>query len=151
PPSAMKTCSGNCVSSSQAMKPANEMFSSGRRGPYRQLSHPVGPASPRRLVCAPAATSTYSVADQPGMGERTMSLHSGLQNFRSALAPRRSQRGHRPRDSARAARQRPNLEVLEDRTLPSTFTVLNLADSGAGSLRQAVLDANSPAFPGLDV
>src|SRR5262249_62405763 len=37
----------------------------------------------------------------------------------------------------------PRLEVLEDRSLPSTFTVLNLADSGAGSLRQAILDANA--------
>src|SRR4029450_5944004 len=44
-------------------------------------------------------------------------------------------------------------ETLEDRrllsfspaTVPSPFTVLNLADSGAGSLRQAVLDANALA------
>src|SRR5262249_21324227 len=43
------------------------------------------------------------------------------------------------------------LELLEGRTLPSTFTVLNLADSGEGSLRQAILDANSPAYPGADV
>jgi hypothetical protein len=35
------------------------------------------------------------------------------------------------------------LLVLEDRTLPSSFVVTSLADSGAGSLRQAVLDANS--------
>ncbi|MCI0358872.1 MAG: hypothetical protein L0211_10370, partial [Planctomycetaceae bacterium] len=38
-------------------------------------------------------------------------------------------------------------ESLEDRTLPSTFTVLNLADSGHGSLRQAVADANALAGP----
>src|SRR5687768_4717120 len=37
----------------------------------------------------------------------------------------------------------PRLEAMEDRSLPSTFTVLNLADSGEGSLRQAVLDANA--------
>jgi hypothetical protein len=43
------------------------------------------------------------------------------------------------------------VEALEDRAVPSTFTVLNLADSGDGSLRQAILDANSPAFPGADV
>src|SRR4051794_2243094 len=43
---------------------------------------------------------------------------------------------------------RPQLEALEDRTVPSTFTVLNLADSGEGSLRQAVLDAN--ALSGAD-
>ena len=32
---------------------------------------------------------------------------------------------------------------LEDRTAPAVFTVTTLADSGAGSLRQAVLDANA--------
>src|SRR5436190_5877887 len=37
---------------------------------------------------------------------------------------------------------------LEDRTVPTTFTVANLADGGPGSLRQAVLDAN--AHPGAD-
>src|SRR5215813_11036486 len=42
----------------------------------------------------------------------------------------------------------PRLEALEDRTVPSTFLVENLADSGPGSLRQAVLDAN--ALPGAD-
>jgi predicted outer membrane repeat protein len=36
---------------------------------------------------------------------------------------------------------RPRLEVLEDRTVPSTFFVTNLLDAGAGSLRQAVLNA----------
>jgi len=40
------------------------------------------------------------------------------------------------------------LEFLDDRTVPSTFTVDNLADSGPGSLRQAILDAN--ALPGAD-
>ena len=34
-------------------------------------------------------------------------------------------------------------EALEDRTVLSSFTVVNNLDSGAGSLRQAVLDANS--------
>src|SRR5829696_123499 len=34
------------------------------------------------------------------------------------------------------------IEALERRTLFSTFTVLNLADSGEGSLRQAVQGAN---------
>jgi hypothetical protein len=38
---------------------------------------------------------------------------------------------------------------LEDRTVPSTFTVGNLADSGFGSLRAAIADAN--ANPGADL
>ncbi len=42
-----------------------------------------------------------------------------------------------------------SVERLEDRTVPSTFTVRTLADGGPGSLRQAVLDAN--AHPGPDV
>lgn len=37
----------------------------------------------------------------------------------------------------------PRLESLEDRLAPATFTVLNTLDSGIGSLRQAILDANS--------
>jgi hypothetical protein len=46
----------------------------------------------------------------------------------------------------RPARRRhlvPHLDVLEDRTLLNTYTVTNLADSGPGSLRQAVLDADA--------
>lgn len=34
------------------------------------------------------------------------------------------------------------LDRLEDRSVPSTFTVTNTNDSGLGSLRQAILDAN---------
>src|SRR5262249_59975192 len=68
-----------------------------------------------------------------------MSFRSWLQNLRSALATRRRQL--RPRDSARAASHRPSLEILEDRTVPSTFTVLNPADSGDGSLRAMIAAA----------
>jgi thiol-disulfide isomerase/thioredoxin len=42
----------------------------------------------------------------------------------------------------------PCLDVLEDRTVLSTLTVLNSLDNGPGSLRQAILDADSN--PGLD-
>jgi hypothetical protein len=52
------------------------------------------------------------------------------------------------------ARCRPRLECLENRWLPSTLTVLNTADSGAGSLRAAIAAAQSGdriVFdPGLD-
>jgi hypothetical protein len=45
--------------------------------------------------------------------------------------------GVTPSGTAQATRRRfrPRLETLEDRTLPSTFTVMNLNDSGPGSLR----------------
>ena len=39
-------------------------------------------------------------------------------------------------------RRRLFVEQLEDRRLLATFTVINIADSGAGSLRQAIVDAN---------
>src|SRR5207253_2070565 len=37
------------------------------------------------------------------------------------------------------------LQELEDRTAPAVFTVSTLTDSGPGSLRQAILDANAHA------
>ncbi len=56
-----------------------------------------------------------------------------------------------PGRASRAKSQpfQPRVERLEDRTVPSTFTVSTLADSGPGSLRQAILDAN--ANPGADL
>jgi hypothetical protein len=53
--------------------------------------------------------------------------------------------------AAKAVRRsrRPRFETLEDRAVPSTFLVNNLGDSGDGSLRQAVLNAD--ANPGADV
>jgi hypothetical protein len=38
-----------------------------------------------------------------------------------------------------------SLEPLESRIAPATFTVTNTADSGVGSLRQAILEANATA------
>src|SRR5262245_3669758 len=49
--------------------------------------------------------------------------------------PRKMPRGHPPN------RFLPRLEVLEDRTPVSTLTVLNAADNGQGSLRDASKDA----------
>src|SRR5262245_16439149 len=44
------------------------------------------------------------------------------------------------------ARRRPRVEALEDRTVPSTFTVSTLLDDGsAGSLRDAITQANGHA------
>src|SRR5437016_742134 len=47
--------------------------------------------------------------------------------------------GYRPR----RIMHRPVVEALESRALLATFTVTNNTDSGPGSLRQAILDANS--------
>ncbi|HEX4590516.1 MAG TPA: FG-GAP-like repeat-containing protein [Gemmataceae bacterium] len=47
-----------------------------------------------------------------------------------------------------ARRRRLLLELLEGRDAPAVFTVSTTADAGAGSLRQAILDAD--AHPGLD-
>src|SRR6516164_3890226 len=60
---------------------------------------------------------------------------------RSARRPIRSER--------HSKLVRPVVELLEDRTLLSTFSVINTDDAGAGSLRQAILDAN--ANNGADV
>ena len=53
----------------------------------------------------------------------------------------------RPRPEGARGRQqrrlRPVLLALEDRTLLASFTVSNTNDSAAGSLRQAIIDANS--------
>ncbi len=83
-----------------------------------------------------------------------MSFPSWLRSLKSShepapRAPRRSKRPHRPK-------RRPGLrvEILEDRTVPSTFTVVNTGDNGGvnpapgagtGTLRQAIVDADAAA------
>src|SRR5829696_3269090 len=46
------------------------------------------------------------------------------------------------RRRTRSARSVVLMEAVEGRTLLSTYTVTNTNDAGAGSLRQAILDAN---------
>src|SRR4051794_10229558 len=58
---------------------------------------------------------------------------------------RRPATGHADRLYTRPATRptpRPLMEAVEGRVLFSTFTVTTTADAGAGSLRQAILDAN---------
>lgn len=68
---------------------------------------------------------------------------------RKSLFQRIAQRYQRTR-TRKSLRSRISLaEPLESRNLFATFAVLNVSDSGAGSLRQAILDANSNAGPDL--
>lgn len=59
-----------------------------------------------------------------------MALEETMRNRCSLLSSRKSSVHHAP------------IEGLESRTLLSTYTVTNANDSGSGSLRQAILDAN---------
>lgn len=56
---------------------------------------------------------------------------------------------NRPGSRARTRDRRPRIERLEDRRLLATFTVTNTLDSGSGSLRDAITQANTNA--GADV
>src|SRR6266700_1327799 len=90
----------------------------------------------------------HSIADQSGKGERTMSFTSWLRNLRSALEPSRGQRNHRRRGSLRAATHRPNLEVLEDRCVPSFSPAVSYP---TGTNPQAVLTADFNGDGRLDL
>jgi hypothetical protein len=73
-----------------------------------------------------------------------MLYSSWLRNWKSSIEQRSAlSRIRRGRPTAGQIAPRPRLELLEDRTLLSTFAVTNTLDSGAGSLRQAILDANA--------
>src|SRR5215471_3298642 len=67
-----------------------------------------------------------------------MSFFSWLRNRASLWSPQ-TRTQHRPA----GPRFRPQLEALEDRWLPSTLTVLNNLDNGAGSLRYEIGKAHS--------
>ncbi len=56
-------------------------------------------------------------------------------------------RGGSSRSPGTGKRSRPILEALETRQLLSTYAVLNTNDSGTGSLRQAIINANKDTSP----
>ncbi len=76
-----------------------------------------------------------------------MSFTSLLQSLRWSAERSQERRPARQQTQRRRARQQPHcvpkLEALEARTVLSTLTVLNNADSGSGSLRGIVAAANS--------
>jgi hypothetical protein len=75
-----------------------------------------------------------------------MSLHSWLQNLRSALAPGRGQRHHGRRGPLRAATHRPCLEVLEDRSVPAFIAPVDYT-VGAYPIGMQAGDFNGDGIP----
>src|SRR6516225_9389084 len=99
----------------------------------------TGPASPRRSVCAPGRM-TLSLYRRPC---RRAEFNSVLQEILAMWFTSRVQHRNQRRIYARERRFVPRLESLEDRTALSTLTVLNNLDSGAGSLRDAIVHAKN--------
>src|SRR4029434_8379982 len=102
---------------------------SGRWGPYRQASPP--PARHR-----PGARSARREGRRHPTADRTAKETPMSRTLFASLKPRPA--GTPARGTPRRPKTaRLHLEALDDRTLPSTFTVTSLLDSGAGSLREA--------------
>src|SRR5262249_15597868 len=109
-----------------------------RLTPRGRHANVPSPASPRRTVCAPGPVA-HSPAQTTSGKERAMWFSPWRRMRTSNPAPR-------SRTPLRPAPFRPRLEA---RDVPSTLTVTTTLDSGPGSLRQAILDANAHA--GADV
>src|SRR5262249_56214137 len=120
----------------------------GGGGGWREGRGRGGRAPPRRSVCAPGTMSHHRIADQPGTGELTMSLHSWLQSLRSALAPGRGRHKHGHRGSKRAPTHRPNLETLEDRSVPAFLAPVDYP-VGSRPVEVQAGDFNGDGIPDL--
>jgi hypothetical protein len=83
--------------------------------------------------------------DHSSTGDSTMASTSWIERLLGRAQRRRPQR----RTVAPRRSYVPRFDALEHRTLPSTLTVLNLNDSGPGSLRAAIAAANTN--PGADM
>ncbi len=89
-----------------------------------------------------------------------MKFSSWLRNWKRSLESQSSRKQTRQRKSSvRRMAPRPRLEALEDRTLLSAYVVTTTADSGIGSLRDAINQINadtshalyaSPTNPNVD-
>jgi hypothetical protein len=71
-----------------------------------------------------------------------MSFHTWLHKLRSTLAPRRGRRKHARRGAKRAPTRRPNVEVMEDRSVPAFVAPVDYA-VGNGPIDVKVGDFNN--------
>src|SRR5579871_4786766 len=93
------------------------------------------PARPRPGARSARRGTTSSLYRRPPRPLETCPMHPTLLTLWLTLSGQAA-RAAPPR--RRPAFRRPLLEALEGRDLPSTLTVLNALDSGAGSLRDAI-------------
>src|SRR5262249_12613969 len=94
--------------------------------------HRPGARSARRQRCP-----CHDIADRLSKGGLLMALMALLRS----LSPRRHSASARCPNTR--GHFRPRLEALEGRDLPSTLTVVNLSDSGPGSLRAEIAAAQN--------
>src|SRR5262249_3542269 len=83
---------------------------------------------------------------RPATTKQTFTRSHPMTRFTSWLSSLRRALAGRPAPRRRSFR--PGFEALEARDVPTVFLVSNTSDSGAGSLRQAILDANGHANVG---
>src|SRR5262249_51883596 len=109
------------------------------------LHHPVVTRGVR--PARPGRWRLYPVAGQITLETRTMLLASWFHRLKFRPEGSRAGRGRRrtppQKRPARSSLCGHRLDFLEDRSVPSTLTVLNNFDSGAGSLRDAIAAAHN--------
>src|SRR5690242_4795447 len=88
---------------------------------------------------APVRSGLSRFCTQHQPGSQTMFLTA----WRRWLRSLRTSLSGNPRRRKTTRPVRLECEALEDRAMLSTFTVVNANDSGAGSLRQAIVNANA--------
>src|SRR6516164_2290337 len=114
--------------------------------PVRSLppSKPLtGPAPPRRSVCAPGEVAVTIISQTAFRKDTVLMWYDWMLDF-LRFGPARTRPGRTRSVVPRKWRAtcKLHLELLEDRAVPSTLTVLNNLDSGAGSLRDLLAGAH---------
>jgi hypothetical protein len=106
---------------------------------------PTSPSWKGNLYLVNSTNNTIGMFSPTGGSAKESSMKLiGLRRWFPGQTPSRKSRTRR---RAVWLQFRPALEGLEDRLLLATFLVTNTSNSGAGSLRQAILDSNVAAGP----